>query len=351
MKDFESLGQVSILSVEDDDFNQELAMAVFDDIPNVTVLRASNGKEAIDIIETKSVDLVLLDIRMPDMDGLETLKYIKENNKYRHIPVIMVTSQPQEKKTAYYLGADDFISKPYAPEELKLRVFNYLRLKNYDQILSDIQKSTNNTSSVSEVYIEKLKEAIRMAEDSEELLEKLGALTHANDFHINQASKRLGEYAKLLANLSGLSNTEANNLQYSMYIYDIGLLKVSDKNKDSKDFRKHPTYGYEILNTLEDTTLNKMAKEVTLHHHENWDGSGYPDKLKGDDIPVYVRIARLVDTFDELTSKRFYSSDVVSSDEALKIMKRDRGSIFDPHIFDIFEENFNKFKDIKKKYD
>ncbi len=354
MKNYESLGDVSLLIVEDDVFNQELAAAVFDDIPNIKIIKASNGEEAIKIIKNQPIDLILMDIKMPKMNGLETLKYIKENDEFKHIPVIMVTSQPQEKKTAYYLGADDFISKPYSPEELKLRSYSYLRLKNYDQILADIQKNGKGQSVSWEVQAEKIKEALALAEHSQKLLEKLGTLAHDNNFYDKSSVKRLSEYAKLLGQLCGLNNKDINNLQQSMYVYDIGLLKDINgemSKKNSKEYRKHPIYGAEIFSEMDDTPLNKMAKQITLHHHENWDGSGFPDGLKGEEIPYYVRIVTVIDVFDELTSSRFYSKDTVGANEALTIMKRDRGTVFDPQIFDIFATNFEKFRDIKNRYE
>ena len=135
MKRLKELGEVNLLSIEDDAFNQELAIAVFDDMQNINIYRASNGKEGLDIIEQNSIDIILLDLLMPKMSGLELLKMLKENSLYQYIPIIVITSKADEKTVTYKLGADDFISKPYHPEELKLRVFNHLRIKKFYDLM------------------------------------------------------------------------------------------------------------------------------------------------------------------------------------------------------------------------
>lgn len=136
MKKLKELGDFSLLSIEDDAFNQELAIAVFDDINNISIYRASDGKEGLDILQKNSIDIILLDLLMPKMSGLELLKMLKTDSLYSNIPIIVITSKADEKTVTYKLGADDFISKPYHPEELKLRVFNHLRIKQFNELLN-----------------------------------------------------------------------------------------------------------------------------------------------------------------------------------------------------------------------
>ncbi len=353
MKALENFGNVSILSVEDDSFNQELAAAIFEDIPNVNVFRANNGKEAIKIVEEVMVDVILLDLMMPEMNGFETLKYLKETKEYKSIPVIIVTSEENEKKSTYKLGANDFISKPYNPEELKLRVFNHLRIKKFTDLMKTIRDESSSEEAVSENHLCHLKEALEIADNSQkQLLEKLGNMAHENGNSDENASKRVGEYARLLAKINGLNAKEIDNIYYVMAIYDIGLLRIP-KNKLDNDntinFRTHPELGLNVLNDLEETILIKMAKDVTISHHENWDGSGYPNGLKGDDIPLYARIASIVDYYDELTVSRVYSTEVLSSQDALDIIKREKGVKFDPTLLNLFVENFELFREIKNR--
>jgi len=136
VKKLKELGDFSLLSIEDDAFNQELAIAVFDDINNISIYRASDGKEGLDILQKNSIDIILLDLLMPKMSGLELLKMLKTDSLYSNIPIIVITSKADEKTVTYKLGADDFISKPYHPEELKLRVFNHLRIKQFNELLN-----------------------------------------------------------------------------------------------------------------------------------------------------------------------------------------------------------------------
>ena len=349
MKDFKNFEDTIILNVDDDEFNQELANAVFDDYKRINVIQADNGKEALTLLETEAIDLILLDLMMPEMNGFETLKYLKSNAEYRDIPIIVVTSKEEEKRKTYQMGADDFISKPFNPEELKLRVYNHLRIKKFSELLSDIQEDDASSSS----NLCHLKEAIEIAIGSQKkLLEKLGNIAHEKRDKDANASKRIGEYSKVMAKLNGLNSKEIDNLYYSMSIYDIGLLRVPKEdrvNPNSKAFKSYPLLGLDILEELEETTLIKIAKEVILTHQENWDGSGYPHALKGEAIPLYGRIASIINYYDELTTSRIYSPELVSSMEALDIIKREKGIRFDPALVTLFTDNFERFREIKDK--
>ncbi len=353
MKELEEFDSVTILSVDDDGFNQELASAIFIEYDNIKVIQAGHGKEAISILEKEPVDIILLDLIMPEMNGIETLTYLKESNEYKDIPVIVVTSKEGEKKATYQLGANDFISKPYSPEEMKLRVFNHLRVKVFSDLLYDIQDDSSNKDASSDNQLCHLKKAIEIAIGSQKkLLEKLGNMAHENSQRDENASKRMGEYAKVMAKLCGLNSKEIDNLYYSMSIYDIGLLRLSKKerkNPQTKAFKEYPTLGLSVLDDLEETTLIKMAKEVILYHQENWDGSGYPEALKGKSIPLYAQIASIVHFYDELTISKVYAPEVISSEEALDIIKRESGVKFDPSLLTLFVENFELFRDIKNR--
>jgi len=352
--DWNSLGSVSILSVEDDGFNQELASAIFEEMENVEVFRAENGKEAIDILQEISVDVILLDLIMPKMDGFETLKILKADKNLQSIPVIVVTSKEEEKKTTYKLGADDFISKPYSPEELKLRTFSHLKMKKFSDILLDIKEYSNGDDAGSEKNFSELKEILEMVDSSQkQLLFKLGNLSHENGIKDENSSKRLGEYAKYLSKLQGLNSKDIENIYYSMSIYDIGYLRIPKdvlSNNYYEEIQKHPILGIEILKDLKETALIKMAKEITYMHHEDWNGDGYPQGLRGGEISIYAQIASIVDYFDELTSKRSYNQSILSSQEAFEIIKRERGGKFNPQLLDMFINNFDNFIAIKKKY-
>jgi len=349
MKRLEELGEFTMLSIEDDVFNQELATATFEETPNINIYQAPNGEKGLELIEKVPVDIVLLDLMMPKKSGLEVLKEIRENSKYDHIPVIVVTSKSEEKTTTYKLGADDFISKPYNPEELKLRVFNHLRVKKFYDLMRTIKDNSSSKDTLS--Y---LKEAVDIIDNSQkQLLSKLGNLAHENGYSSENSSKRLGEYAKALGHLYGLSSKELENLYHSMSIYDIGLIRIPKERLDREDtkiFKAHPELGVEILNDIEETTLISMAKKVVLYHHESWDGSGYPYRLQGTEIPIYAQIASLIDFFDKLTVPRIYTHRTVSAKEALDIIKRESGFMFNPELVDIFVNNFERFEKIKEKY-
>ena len=353
MKKLEELGEFTLLSVEDDAFNQELATATFDDAPNINIYQALDGEEGLKIIEKYPIDIILLDLMMPNMNGLELLKKIKEHPTYSIIPVIVVTSKSEEKTTTYKLGADDFISKPYNPEELKLRVFNHLRVKKFYDLMHNIKDNSKSRTSSSPDNLCYLKEAVEVIDNSQkQLLNKLGNMAHENGYYNKNTSKRLGEYAKLLGHLYGLNSIESDNLYYTMSIYDIGLLRITKEQlitEDSRIFKTHTELGVEILEDIKETTLISMAKKVILYHHENWDGTGYPYKMRGTEIPICSQIAGVVDFFDKLTIHRIYTNNIMNSLEALEVMKRERGFMFNPELLDIFINNFEQFKSIKDR--
>ncbi|MEA1891250.1 MAG: response regulator [Campylobacterota bacterium] len=353
MMDFESLGSVTILSVEDDGFNQELASAIFDEFSNIDVLQASNGKEALDLIESNTIDIILLDLMMPKMNGFETLEVIKNDDNYFDIPVIIVTSEENEQKRTYKLGANDFISKPYNPTELKLRVLNNLKIKKFCDLVADIGERVKSDDAGSTDHLCNLQKALKIADNSQkQLLAKLGSMAHENGHKDNDAPKRLGEYVALLSKLYGLGKREIDDLFYAMSIYDIGLLRIPKdglSNIDSKAYKNHPKLGLMALDGLEETTLIKMAKLITLSHHEHWDGSGYPNGTQGEDISIFARITAVVDYYDELTVKRNYNNKTMSCEDALEVMKREKGIKLDPKLLDMFSENFSQFKEIKNR--
>lgn len=352
MKELEEIGSVSLLIVEDDSFNQTLATAIFEGYENIKVFNAENGEFAFSVLQENTIDIILLDLMMPNMNGFEALKKLKENPLYREIPVIIVTSEENERKSTYRLGANDFISKPYNPTELKLRVLNNLKIKNFSTLLDkiEINKEQDILSDDISCHIQK---ALEIADSTQKkLLEKLGNLAHKNAKKTN-TSQRLGEYAALLAALYGFNKREADNIFYAMSIYDIGLLLLSKEaysNTNGKLFKSHPELGSELLNDLEETPLVSMAKAVTLSHHEHWDGSGYPMGLKEDSIPLHARIATIADFFDELTSARCYDEEFMSPNDALSVMKRESGKKLDPSLMNIFEEHFPQFVAIREKY-
>jgi putative two-component system response regulator len=354
MVGLENFGKITLLSVEDDDFNQELAAAIFDEFSNVSIIKAKNGREALDILKEHHIDIILLDLMMPIMNGFETLEIIKKSDQYSLIPVIIVTSEENEKKRTYKLGANDFISKPYSPTELKMRVANNIKIRRFEDILRDIQIVAQSSNAMSQEQLHNLQSALKIADGSpKQLLVKLGDVAHKNGHKDKHSTERLGDYVSLLARLYGMDKQDIECMVSSMAIYDIGLLRI-EKNKlvdsDSKEYKEHPKLGLKVLDGLENTNLIKIARYITMEHHENWDGSGFPRGLKGEEISIYARIVAIVDYFDELTTNRCYDTNILNEKDTLEVIKRDRGVRLDPQLLDIFIEHFDKFLDIRKKW-
>ena len=346
-KEWISFGEITLLSIEDDSFNQELMSSVFEEIPNIKVLKASNGKEGLEQLGQNDVDIILLDLIMPQMNGFEMLEQIKSTPEYRDIPVIIVTSKEEERRRTYKMGANDFITKPYSPTELKVRVHNLVSLRRFSKIYETLSKDAHSSDIDNDRQIKLIQESIKTADchANRNLYEKLATLSRG--YKSENDAKRLSKYAHLMAKLYGMSNHEAELFACAVSLYDIGLLHIPLnmlEKIETKEYREHPNIGYEILNGMGESELIDMAKVMTLYHHENWDGSGFPLKIKQQKIPLVARLCAVVDYYDELTSKRVYTEEPIKCEEALLVLEREKGRRLDPELTDIFINNFERFK-------
>jgi len=347
-----AFGHITILSVEDDSFNQEMAIAVFSDFTNVEILSAANGIEALEILEKTSPDVILLDLMMPDMNGFDTLKALREHDKHHSVPVIVVTSKEDEKKSTYKLGADDFVTKPYSSSDLRERVYEQLSIKRFHALSDTIRATMKQGETHTQEHIEAVREMVRLALGvPRKLLPLIGALAQRRADQKGTDALRLGEYAKLLSRLYGLNNQEIENIALVMSLYDATLLLLGDEELESSSYREHPRKASRLTEELPANNLINMARTVMMMHHEAWNGDGYPDGIAQDAIPVHARIVGLLDYFDELTHTRNLRTDVISASDALEVMKRDKGLRLDPMLLEMFAENFSQFVEIKNRYD
>ncbi len=344
-----------VLAVDDEPFNLDLIELAFLENTNIELIKAKNGQEAIDKLDT-SIDVVLLDIRMPVMDGKETLKIIKENEKLSIIPVIMVTANSEEKYNALKLGADDFLSKPIDIEELKLRTLNNAKLKKAREELANINKHLDN---LVEIRTKELQSALKLAKETEyEISLRLGRASEFRDLETGGHIKRMSRYSALLGKLLGFSKEEEQLLLYASPLHDIGKIGIPDAillkparftAREYEIMKQHTTIGEMMLDDSDDFPVIKIGKLIAKQHHEKFDGSGYPLKLKGDEIHIYARIVAIADVFDALSSKRVYKEGF-SIEKSLVIMKEGKGTHFDPEILELFLNNIDKFLKIKEDF-
>jgi len=318
---------------------------------------AVNGVEALAALEsTPGIDIVLLDLEMPVMDGFETLIQIKADERTRDIPVIVITSDKSEIIKTLALGANDFMAKPYNPEELRLRVANHVHSKK----LSDLARDMNEILE-SEVIKKTaaLKQALHQSRLAEyEISLRLGRAAEFRDLDTGMHIRRVAEMARELAGLAGLSGEECEILCHAAPLHDVGKIGIPDQillkpgKLEAAEFdimKLHTEIGGKILSDAELYPILSVGQIVAQQHHERWDGTGYPRGLSGTGIHIYGRIVSIVDIFDALTSERPYKK-AFPIQEAVRFMKEKRASFFDPELLDLFLAHLEKFTSIKRLY-
>jgi len=282
---------------------------------------ASNGEEALKKIDSIHPDLILLDIVMPKMDGYQVCKKIKSNPDTRLIPVVMVTgmNDRESKIKGINLGVDDFVTKPIDMFELKARVASLLRLKEYTDQL----------------------------ESAERIIFSLALAVEAKDPHTKGHCNRLANYASLLAEQIGLSDNEIRTVRRGGVLHDIGKLAIQDNillkpgplsEEEYEIVRTHSEAGERIckpLKTMEDVL------PLIRHHQERYDGSGYPDQLKGEEIPLLARILAISDCYDALTTARPYREAMTHQDAMQILDKEIQQGKYDPNLYPEFKTLVN----------
>ena len=287
----------------------------------VTCLK--NGRLLMDYIKVNPVDILLLDIRMPEMDGFETIQALREwesNNGREAVPVIFLTANEDRDSEAQglSLGALDFIRKPFSSEALKIRVRNLIDLIKLQRDLhKEVKKKTEELESLSLHVVLTLAKTI-----------------DAKDSYTNGHSERVADYSKEIAKRYGYDEDRQEEIYMMGLLHDVGKIGVPDTviNKPGKltddEFKKikeHPMKGAEIL-----ATVSEMPKLVTgaRWHHERYDGRGYPDGLKGEDIPEEARIIAVADAYDAMTSHRSYR-DIIPQEHVKSEIEKGMNTQFD----------------------
>ena len=347
------LESVKILAVDDVQMNLDMLEIMLAGV-GATFLKALNGAEALELLSCNAdTDTILLDLEMPVMNGFELLAVLKVDDRYRDIPVIVVTSDRHEVLRSLAFGANDFLAKPYDPEELTLRVRNHLRSKK----LLDL---SNNMSQVLEQEVVKKTADLRRALDFSRKTEyeislRLGKAAEFRDVETGMHIKRISEFSKILGKLSGLSDKACEVLRYSSPLHDVGKIGIPDRillkpgKLDPEEFRimqLHTVIGGTILSEAQSYPVIAAGQIIALQHHEKWDGTGYPDGLAGKDIHPFGRIVMIVDVFDALLSERPYKK-AFSLEQTMRIMAEGRATFFDPELLALFEENLSLFTRIR----
>jgi len=281
---------------------------------------AFDGEEALKKVEEVSPDLIVLDVMMPKLDGYEVCKILKENDKTRFIPIIMVTAfgEKRNKIKGIEIGADDFLTKPLDVDELLAKVRSLLRLK----------------------YL------IEQLDNAENILFSLVNIIDAKDSYTGGHSERVTRFALMLAEKIGLPNEQLGLLEKAAKIHDIGKIGVPEAilnklgpltEEEFAQIKKHPEIGEKICSPL--NSLQPLLK-IIRHHHERYDGNGYPDGIRGTNIPVEARIIAIVDSYDAMATDRPYRNKLLNN-KIINIFRAGAGTQWDKDLVEKFIEIIN----------
>lgn len=345
-------GDFTILIVDDTEMNIDILVETLGDVYNISV--AMDGESALQIIEENPPDLILLDIVMPRMNGYHVCEKLKTRDITRDIPIIFLTSlkEEQDEEKGLRLGAVDYITKPFRPALVKARVRNHLELKRHKDHLEEL---------VHERTFE-----LTLTQDA--TIYALATLAECRDQETGRHIKRTQRYLQVLAEhlktnprFRELHDNKIINLLYkSAPLHDIGKVGVPDSillkkekltKEEFEEIKKHTIYGrdtllrgeYELGNR--DSSFLRYGREIAYTHHEKWDGSGYPQGIFGEAIPVAGRLMAVADVYDALISKRVYKP-AFSHEKSVEIMKNGKGVHFDPDILDAFLELEGEFQKV-----
>ena len=344
-----------ILIVDDSVDNLQVLMGLLKD--DYKIIAATSGEKALELAAHEPApDLILLDVMMPELDGYEVCRRLKATEKTAGIPVIFVTAlgSSDDEYLGFEVGAVDYLTKPVIPKLAKARIKNHLELKTYrDQLNREVARRTSQLQLLQSVMIE-----------------SLGTLAEYRDPETGGHIKRTQNYVKALAThlqneerfADQLSDEYIELLYLSAPLHDIGKVGVTDSillkpgkltDSEFREMQKHAQFGSDVLCKAEiilgTDSFIRLAKEIALTHQEKWDGSGYPNGLSGESIPLSGRLMALADVYDALISKRVYKPPF-THEKAVQIISGESGSHFDPEIVNAFLTIESTFRNIALKY-
>ncbi|TYT23780.1 two-component system response regulator [Luteimonas viscosa] len=342
---------MNIVIVDDQTSARTMLRHILEDIsPELEVLDFGDPQQALRWCEENRPDLLLLDYRMPVIDGLEFARRFRKPLLHRDVPIVLVTVVGDEpiRQAALDAGVIDFLVKPVRPRELRARCRNLLQLRQQSESIKQRALSLEQRllSSMHEVE-----------ERERETLHRLARAIEYRDSGTSANLARLAAIAGLVAEQLGMFEDEVRMIELAAPLHDIGKIAIPDSvllkpgpldETETALMREHPRIGYELLTGSQNRFI-QMGATIALRHQERFDGSGYPDGLAGDQIPLEARIVAVADVFDALVSKRPYKR-AWSVDEALEYIEAQAGKLFDPACAAALLRSRDRIDDICQRY-
>lgn len=327
----------NILIVDDQAVNVSLLKKILQKSGYTNLFSTTDSRQASAMYVEHQIDLLLLDIRMPNLNGFEVMEQLQQLNPGSYLPILVLTAEltSETRLQALSGGAKDFLTKPFDRLEALQRIHNILEVR---LLHKKVMQQNKNLE-------EKVKERTKQLENSRyEVIQRLGLAAEYKDNETGNHVLRMSHSSKLLALAAGMKAEEADTILCAAPMHDIGKIGIPDHillkpgKLDADEWRimqTHVSIGAEILSDGH-SLLMKTAQEIALTHHEKWDGSGYPNGLAGEDIPISGRICAICDVFDALTSERPYKQ-AWPVEKAINLLREESGKHFDPNLVPLFE--------------
>jgi two-component system response regulator RpfG len=342
---------VNIVILDDQSSMRSMLRHILEDIsPELQVLDFDSPLAALDWCQGNRPDLLLLDYRMPEMDGLEFARRFRRPLVHRDVPIVLVTVVGDEpvRQAALDAGVIDFLVKPIRPRELRARCRNLLQLRQQSESVKQRALSLEQRllSSMHEVE-----------ERERETLSRLARAIEYRDSGTSAYLERMAHFAGMLAEELGMFEDEVRMVEMAAPLHDIGKIAIPDAilmkagplgEDEVQMMRRHPRIGHELLNGSQNRFI-QMGAVIALHHHERYDGSGYPGGLAGEEIPIEARIVAVADVLDALLSPRPYKP-AWALEDALAYLDEQSGILFDPRCIDALMNCRARLDDICQRY-
>ncbi len=315
---------------------------------NITL--TSNPREVTGLYQEESFDLILLDILMPEMDGIEVMQALNKIKGDDYLPILVLTVELDRdvRNRALAEGARDFLTKPFDYTEVLNRIHNMLEVRFMHNQLRDQKQHLEY----------EVKRRTKALEDTRlGIIQRLGRVAEYRDNETGMHVIRMSKYCELMAQESGMSESECWGLFNATPMHDVGKIAIPDEiilkegpldEAEWEIMKTHTLLGAELLDGYDYGVL-ALARSLALTHHEKWDGSGYPQGLKAEEIPLDTRILKICDVFDALTSKRPYK-EAWSVEEAMKEIEAGTGSHFEPDLVGQFKNILPEILSIREEF-
>ena len=341
----------TILVVDDMELNRAILCEIFND--HYRILEADNGRKALEIIEDEKerLAIILLDIVMPEMDGFQVLENIYQTVMHE-VPVMLITgdttAMPEER--GFDLGVADVVRKPFEAHIIRRRVANVVNLWDHKNNLEELVKE----------------QTLQLRQTTNKIIDTLSTVVEFRDLESGEHITRIKGFTRILLNYVmknypeyGITQDQKEKIIQASVMHDVGKIAIPDHillkpgkltDEEFEIMKQHTVKGCDIINTIsfiDDKEFFKYCYEICRHHHERYDGRGYPDHLQGENIPISAQIVSLADVYDALVSERVYKK-AFSPDQAYEMIQSGQCGTFSPKILECFKMAKGEFEELKR---